>query len=104
MLHVTAIDLEQWADRITSSSDLPRLLAKLIWASASGLSKLDMPGGEFTRLCGFDGIVECRTGDDMVPKGISAWELSVEKRIATKAERDYVKRTNDPRELDPKPA
>jgi hypothetical protein len=102
MVHITAVDLEQWADQFTASSDFPRLISQLIWASSNSLEKLDMPGGELTRLSGFDGIVDCLSSDDLVPTGLSAWELSVERKVSTKAKSDYRKRTTKPMDVDQK--
>jgi hypothetical protein len=58
-----------------------------------------MPGGEHIRLGGFDGIVECSTGNEYVPKGRSGWELSTEKKVTTKANGDLENRTKNPGHL-----
>ena len=100
MTNITALDLEQWSDWIGASGDLPRLVSQLVWATAKDLSYLDMPCGELTRLSGFDGFVICGIGDDILPQGASAWEMSVEKRAGGKAEDDYTKRSEDPKGVD----
>ena len=74
-------------------AQLPRLISRLIWASCNDLSRLDMPGGEQVYLGGFDGVVQCDVGTDMVPPSTSVWELSVRRDLATKAKNDYEKRT-----------
>jgi hypothetical protein len=96
MLELDAYKLEAWSNSYAARAELPQWIARLIHASCGGLTKLDMPGGEHVHLAGFDGIVECSTGDDMVPDGISAWELSVDQKVRTKANDDFSKRDKDP--------
>ena len=94
---INATDLEEWAKLVVARHELPRLLSRLIWASfPRDVSRLDMPGGELSELSGFDGIVECSTGDDLVPQGQSVWEVSTRRDISKKAEEDYTKRTANP--------
>ncbi len=100
MLSVPAYKLEDWSNRTTASSEFPRWIARLIWASCADLRRLDMPGGEHVHLAGFDGIVECDIGNDMTPAGISAWELSVRKDVCAKANEDFNGRNNNPGHLD----
>jgi hypothetical protein len=99
---ITAQDLDQWAATYPAKSEFPRLVSRLIWASCDEIEILDMPGGKEVYLPGFDGIVQCGRGDDMVPTGLSVWEVSTEDRIRTKAEEDYGKRTNKPIRFDRK--
>jgi len=94
MLEISAIDLENWARTYEAPFEFPRLVRRLIWASCDGIRKLDMPGGEHVHLHGFDGIVECASGNAFVPDGTSGWEPATEKEVTSKANKDYIKRTN----------
>jgi hypothetical protein len=100
MLTVPAYKLEEWSKTYAAKAELPRWIARLIWASCKSLKRLEMPGGEHVHLAGFDGIVECIDGDDLVPSGISAWELSADANVGTKANSDFNKRNGNPGHLD----
>ena len=54
-----------------------------------------MPSGSSVRLGGWDGLVTVDDGNEFVPSGDSAWEISCNKSTLTKATSDYEKRTND---------
>ena len=95
MLTVTALKLEEWSESTAARAELPRWIARLIWASCDRLTTLEMPGGEHGQLAGFDGVVECDVGNDLVPAGVSAWELSVDSDIKGKADEDFEKRDSD---------
>src|SRR3954452_23208783 len=99
MFRVSTLDLEDWSKTYAARADLPLWISRLIWASCEGLRRLDMPGGELADLGGFDGLIDCDTGNDMVPSGQSGWELSVEKAVKGKADDDYEKRTQNPGQL-----
>jgi hypothetical protein len=63
------------------------------------LSKRDAArhvGDELVRLSGYDGVVQCESVHDLVPMGISAWEISVERNPKRKVEEDYTKRSSNP--------
>ncbi|MFE2991510.1 hypothetical protein [Streptomyces sp. NPDC059262] len=77
---------------------LPLLVRRLIAETANGLESLDMPGGSGTAVGGFDGIVTTSRPSAFVPEGTSIWELSVGGGNS-KAEADYVKRTEAPNGL-----
>src|SRR4030095_7089336 len=96
MIPVTALDLEQWATTYQAKFEFPRLVRRLIRESCGGIRKLDMQGGELAYLSGFDGIVECSSGNQFVPSGFSAWELGTREDVTTKANKDYHKRTQGP--------
>ena len=55
-----------------------------------------MPSGSSVRLGGWDGLVTVDDGNEFVPSGDSAWEISCDKATSTKANSDYEKRTKDP--------
>lgn len=98
-LNITALDVAAWAERIDAQATLPRLVRQLIRASGAEFQKLLFPADEGTQLGGWDGIVVAPTGNEMVPDGQSAWELSTSSDPKRKAEKDFQKRSADPEGL-----
>lgn len=96
MQHISAKEIEQWAERIDSTGDLPWVVRRLIRYSCH-VSKCDMPDGEQVTIGGYDGEVEVLDNgfENLVPPGRSVWELSTEKGIHKKANNDYHTRTNN---------
>jgi hypothetical protein len=94
--YVTQLDLLRWADSVASRSEFPRLLRRLILETAPGVVHIGVPAGEGTSASGWDGTVRSTEATAHVPSGLSVWELSVEKGVGAKADRDYVKRVVTP--------
>ena len=95
-LLVDATDLAFWANRRDAQALLPRLVRRLIHATVDHPKRICFRAGEGVQLGGWDGIVEIEQGNAFVPDGLSAWELSVEKKVKAKADSDYEKRCADP--------
>ncbi len=75
---------------------LPQLVRRLVLANPNGITRVSFRAGEGVQLGGWDGIVEAEKGNSFVPQGASAWEMSVEKKVKSKADDDYQKRTAKP--------
>lgn len=88
--------LLQWADSIGSRSELPRLIRRLILETGRGVVQLGFPAGEGVGTAGWDGTVRATQATEHIPEGLSLWELSVEKSVGKKADRDYDKRAATP--------
>jgi transcriptional regulator with XRE-family HTH domain len=101
---VTAADIEGWADRISARSDFPRLIRRLVHATAEKLLRVEFPAGEGSQRPGWDGTVDASTSTEYVPAGISCWELGVGADHAAKAEHDFQRRTKNPLDVDPSSA
>lgn len=99
---ITPADINLWASRTESRSQLPVLVMRLIMGSRNRISRLDFPGGESIDRRGWDGIVSAEGDDPFVPRATSGWEISVESGVVRKLDRDYNKRVSDPQGLDPK--
>ena len=84
--------LRAWADRRESEGEFPRLIRRLILETTFGLVELGVPAGDGVSTGGWDGVVSSTEGSAWVPKGRSLWELSTEKSVGVKADRDYDKR------------
>ena len=89
---IETTNLQRWADSKQSETRLPKLIKQLIWATVPP-AKVCFPSEDSIWMPGFDGVV--RNDDQQegyVPRGISFWEVSVQKTITTKANSDYSKR------------
>lgn len=89
-------DLEGWAKRFEAKGDFPLLISRLVRATSSGLLEASFPSGRNVYFDGWDGIVKTSESSEFTPAGISLWELGTEANPRKKAEKDYIKRTQDP--------
>lgn len=101
---VTGSDLKDWASRRDAQSQLPRLVRRLILATAENVTRLDFAADEGVHLGGWDGIAECPGGGTFVPAGLSVWELGATGDSKGKADSDYKKRRSNPGEVSPSDA
>jgi hypothetical protein len=90
-----AVDLIQWSDRVTSRTEFPGLLARLIAETNDQVTYLEMRDAEGSGVSGYDGIVHTSRGTPFVPLGKSVWELGTGIDPQRKANADYTKRTED---------
>ena len=88
-----ATHLNQWADTEVAPRHLPLLVRKLIRKTVPDLVRLNIPANEQTSRPGFDGIVECKVGNQYVPPGVSVWEMGTNQDPSGKANRDIATRT-----------
>ena len=58
--------------------------------------ELGFPAGEGVAVGGWDGTARTVEPTAHVPQGLSLWELSVERAVGAKADRDYAKRASTP--------
>ncbi len=96
-----AADLTQWANRLDAQGLLPKLIRRLILATAGDITRIGVRSEEGIRYSGFDGIAEVGKGNAFVPTGLSVWEMGVNQDPKGKADDDYIKRTKDPLGVDP---
>jgi hypothetical protein len=89
-------ELLRWADTVAARTEFPRLLRRLVLETGRGVAQIGVPAGEGTSVGGWDGTVRATEGTAHVPAGLSVWELSVEKSVGTKADKDYAKRLTTP--------
>lgn len=89
---ITAKQITDWASTTAGQRELPRLIRRLIHASAT-IELLAMPAGDSTSRPGWDGELNCSEGNAWVPEGRSFWEIGCESGPTTKANSDYTKRT-----------
>src|SRR5712692_401374 len=96
-----AADLAQWANRLDAQGLLPKLIRRLMLATAGDITRIGVRSEEGIRYSGFDGITEVGKGNAFVPTGLSVWEMGVNQDPKGKAADDYIKRTKDPLGIDP---
>lgn len=88
--------LLRWADTVGARSEFPRLLRRLILETGRGVVQLGFPAGEGVSSTGWDGTVRASESTAFIPAGLSLWEVSVEKSVGRKADRDFEKRHTTP--------
>ena len=93
---VDQTELTRWADSLGARSDLPRLIRRLILETGRGVVQLGFPGGEGIAAGSWDGTARATEATAFIPAGLSLWELSVEKSVKKKADKDYAKRLTTP--------
>jgi hypothetical protein len=98
---VNATDLDNWAERLDARSTLPKLILRLVLATAGQIERVEFPSDEATQLGGWDGILKVKAGSEFIPDGQSGWELGVTGAVKGKADEDYEKRKKDPLGLVP---
>ena len=96
MKKIEKSDLKTWADRYESKGNFPLLISKLVFATAPLSARLDIPSGSSSFLGGWDGVVISDIAQSYIPQGTSLWEIGTDLKITDKAEREYIKRTNNP--------
>jgi hypothetical protein len=92
-----ADDIAQWSSRVEATTQLPRLVRRLI-AHTCESTRLAGRAGAGTRYGGWDLTAEVLTGNQWVPSGTSYWEVGTDANSTRKANSDYLKRTA---EVDP---
>jgi excisionase family DNA binding protein len=97
-----ATRLGLWADTQDARHVFPRLLRRLL--AASGVEDLSGRAGEGTSLRGWDLQATATQPTPWLPAGQLRLELGVGASPRTKAEKDYIARTRDPVDVDPREA
>lgn len=91
---VTAMELEQYADRRESEAVLPELIWLLINESVIDLIACRIPYGDAVNQPGWDGLLETPVGfRQFVPSYKSYWEIGTGSHPQNKATTDFKKRT-----------
>ena len=98
---IRAIHIQGWADNLEARGQLPLLIRRLCYATTNP-TKLDFPANESIQRSGFDGEVECVQGNAWVPDGRSVLELGTSRKVTSKADEDFKKRTDNTPDQDQK--
>src|SRR6185503_11591768 len=101
---INATQIDEWfiSGRRDAQEVFPHLLRKLISATVKfeELKQLRIPVGDQIGLPGFDGVVEIAAKHPYVPFEQSVWEMGTGEP-GEKAKADLLKRTRNPRGIDP---
>ncbi|SEM89178.1 HigA family addiction module antitoxin [Palleronia pelagia] len=90
-LKATANDISNWSQRIASRTRFAIFLRMLVHSTCSSTSLVDFPGNDDGERPGWDGEIECETGNPWVPAGKSGWEFGTNADYYSKANKDYKK-------------
>lgn len=93
MKWITALNLQQWMERIPARTTFPAMVADLIRATADSISNIRFPSGDKGQVRGFDGYLIAKGVLPYVPDGRSIWEFGLEGSGPSKANDDYKSRT-----------
>ena len=99
MKWLEARHLTSWAERIDARIRLSEIIAKLVRASAAGISAFRFPTGDSAQIPGYDGRLTAIPADEyreFLPEGDSVWEFGTTTDYYDKANEDYAKRTGAP--------
>ena len=92
---ITAVELNQWADRAHAKQVFPELMRRLL-ANTPGVTNIDIRSHEGTAAPGWDGIATSK-GSSFLPQGELRFEFGTNKNPKSKAQKDYSKRRENPR-------
>lgn len=95
MKWITATELQHWAATLSARDTFPELIADLIRATAKEIQAFRFPSGNKAQVRGFDGWLHATGVPPYVPDGLSVWEFGASGANATKALKDFTKRTNE---------
>lgn len=95
MQWITDEDLRTWSKRTDARELFVDLVGDLIRATVADITKFRFPGQSAGTLRGFDGDLEVASdaSETRIPAGASKWEFGTTPTGKSKAESDYVKRT-----------
>ena len=74
MISFDASEIDHWSDKPDAHHQLPELIRRLVMATVSMPSLLDIQSGSSVRLPGWDGLLVVESGNAWVPGSASAWE------------------------------
>ena len=90
---VSAIELNQWADRTEAKTVFPELMRRL-FAQTPGITNLEIRVREGTSASGWDGAATS-TGSTYLPAGELRCEFGTNQKVKDKADKDYTKRAEE---------
>lgn len=91
-MHISSVQIDQWADSAHARGQLPELVRRLIGATAT-LTQLAVRGAETNNFGGWDGTITASAGNAWVPVGDSRWEMGCAQAPLGKARSDFRERT-----------
>lgn len=104
MKWIIADDIVNWVERAPKDAQqqLPRFVRLLIQSQVDAKATVEMPEGEGTAAHGWDGLVSFDGNSRFVPNGRSLWEIGTDRKVKTKADKDFDGRSANPVGENPK--
>jgi hypothetical protein len=102
MRWITATHLEQWADTLSSRTELSEIVSDLIRATAPTISSFRFPSGDSAQVPGYDGSLVSAGVPPYIPENQSVWEFGTSQDYVAKANEDYKTRTENPGTVTPR--
>lgn len=91
--------IEDWAEQYQAQSDFPLLVSMMVYATLPPGDYSFIPWGSAVNISGWDGLVCSEKGAGFIPTGRSIIEFGTDDKPKTKAEHDYITRTNSKNEV-----
>lgn len=92
-LQIHSRQIEEWSSENRARRRLAVLLRILVNSTGTGLRRVDFPGNDDAERHGWDGIIVADKATPWIPEGLSVWEFGCDKKIKSKANRDFNKKT-----------
>lgn len=90
---VNATEIAQWANTLEARALLPKLIRKLALASKIPFKEIRFASDEGIQEPDWDGFLDSPSKTTFIPKGQSGWEVSAQKSVRVKADKDITNRT-----------
>lgn len=103
MKWIDAHFLDQWSTSNASEGQLPELVRDLVLSSVeerAQISDIRFPIGNMARIPGYDGMLSVSISHQFIPDGDSVWEIKTSKDYEGEANKDFAKRSQDPKGID----
>lgn len=92
-LKISTFDINNWANELDASKQLPALLRTLILSTGNKITDIEFPAFENSQQKGWDGKLYSEEATPWIPQGKSKWEFGRGNNINKKANEDFDKRT-----------
>lgn len=89
---VNATEIAQWANTLEARALLPKLIRKLALASKISFKEIRFASDEGIQEPDWDGFLDSPSKTTFIPKGRSGWEVSAQKSVRVKADKDITNR------------
>lgn len=93
-MKISASNIISWVENNNklSQQELPQIIRRLCF-HAKDTKAISFPAGDSTFMPSWDGTLESTDGNAWIPAGKSVWEIGTDSSIGSKANSDFIKRT-----------
>mgnify|MGYP003461605693 CR=1 FL=1 len=95
-MKVSASNIISWVENNNklAQQELPQIIRRLCF-DAQDTKASSFPAGDSTFMPSWDGTLVSINGSAWVPAGESVWEIGTDSSVGSKANSDFIKRTED---------